>query len=270
MPVYRDPDVPDPMEEEYSLDTEAVVATLAQISATRGDAPAVAVLAESDADVRLTDKYQDFGKFWYQFRLRLTVEPGLYGRLADERAGLTERLGTLAYELSAGYDENGTIRTVAIVPRVQSMDGWRPRAKAWARGEGVTNQGRVRSDNIASKLHDGLLFRSQPEINLYAALKALDVYLAPLPVFVRGGKNFQRLEPDFVIVHRGVMLVVEVDGATVHRETPAEAYERTKGLDHQGVRVMRVSASDCETAVKAHVTANRIMETLRRYRELGG
>ena len=38
-------------------------------------------------------------------------------------------------------------------------------------GEGITNQGRVRSDNIAARVHDGLLFRSRPEVLFYEALK---------------------------------------------------------------------------------------------------
>lgn len=67
------------------------------------------------------------------------------------------------------------------------VDGWRASARAWARGEGINNQGQVRTDNIASRRHDGLLFRSQAEVHLYDALKARGVYLAPLPVFIRGG-----------------------------------------------------------------------------------
>lgn len=74
---------------------------------------------------------------------------------------------------------------------------------AWLRGEGITNQGRVRSDNIAARAFDGLLFRSQPEINLYGALKAAGVSFAPLPVFVRGGHDYRRIEPDFIIVKDG-------------------------------------------------------------------
>lgn len=91
---------------------------------------------------------------------------------------------------------------------------WRDGAKRWLAGAGISNQGRVRSDNIASREADGLLFRSVPEINLYKALKARGVSVAPLPVFVRGGKTYRRIEPDFVILKEGLVMVVEVDGDT--------------------------------------------------------
>jgi hypothetical protein len=54
-----------------------------------------------------------------------------------------------------------------IVPTEKVSTNWREQALAWLRGDGVTNQGRVRSDNIAARQYDGLLFRSDEEINLY-------------------------------------------------------------------------------------------------------
>jgi hypothetical protein len=143
---------------------------------------------------------------------------------------------------------------------------WRAQALAWLRGEGINNQGRVRSDNIATRTVDGLLFRSQPEIRLYQALKALGVSFAPLPVFVRGGQSYRRIEPDFVIVHRGVTMAVEVDGDTVHRETPAEAHDRTTMLQHEGVQIERVKASDCETPEGAATCAKRLVALIDRLR----
>lgn len=68
----------------------------------------------------------------------------------------------------------------------------------------MTNQGRVRSKNVAPRERDGLLFRSQAEINLYLALKQVGVSFAPLPVFVRGGREYQRIEPDFIILKDGL------------------------------------------------------------------
>jgi very-short-patch-repair endonuclease len=71
-----------------------------------------------------------------------------------------------------------------------------------------------------------------------------------------------------VLVHKGVLMVVEVDGATVHRESPVEAHARTQGLLREGVRVERVPAADCETTERAAECATRLMEALERYREL--
>jgi hypothetical protein len=85
------------------------------------------------------------------------------------------------------------------------------------------------------------LFRSPPEIHLYKALKQQGVSFAPLPVFIKGGKSYQRIEPDFFIIMNGVMMVVEVDGDTVHQETPAEAHDRTTMLLHEGVDFCQVA-----------------------------
>lgn len=125
---------------------------------------------------------------------------------------------------------NDRLSEVKIIPAVVEDPQWREKAAAWLTGSKVSNQGRVRSNNVAPLTVDGLLFRSQPEIHLYRALKALGVSFAPLPVFVRGGESYSRIEPDFVVVHAGITMIVEVDGDTVHQETPAEAHARTSML----------------------------------------
>lgn len=63
-------------------------------------------------------------------------------------------------------------------------------------------------------------------------------------------------------------MVVEVDGATVHRESPAEAHARTQGLQQDGVRVERVPASACATRALADQCAVTLLRALDRYREL--
>lgn len=97
---------------------------------------------------------------------------------------------------------------------------------------------------------------------MYRALKSIGVSFAPLPVFVRGGTDYQRLEPDFIVVYQGVIAVVEVDGDTVHTETPAEAHARTSALQHEGIVIERVKASDCDTLEKAAKTADALLQDL--------
>ena len=109
---------------------------------------------------------------------------------------------------------------------------------------------------------DGLLFRSQPEIHFYKALKALGVSFAPLPVFIRGGEAYRRIEPDFVIIKDGVVLIVEIDGDTVHQESPLDAHNRTMMLVHEGVHVERVNAKECETAEAAKECAKKILAVI--------
>jgi hypothetical protein len=124
----------------------------------------------------------------------------------------------------------------------------------------------VRSDNIAARQCDGLLFRSDEEINLYKALKAAGVSFTPLPVFIRGGREYRRIEPDFVLITGGMVSVIEVDGDTVHQESPVEAHARTTMLVHEGAHVERVRASDCSTPDGAEVCAKRILASLAKVR----
>jgi hypothetical protein len=135
-------------------------------------------------------------------------------------------------------------------------------------GTGINNQGRVRSNNIAHREVDGLLFRSEPEIHLYRALKAKGVTFAPLPVFLRGGARYYRLEPDFVIFKDGVIMIVEVDGDTVHRESPADAHERLEPFRHEGATVERVRAIDCGTQDAARECATKLLHILEKTRRL--
>jgi very-short-patch-repair endonuclease len=81
-------------------------------------------------------------------------------------------------------------------------------------------------------------------------------------VFVRGGDSYRRIEPDFVLLKDGAMMIVEVDGDTVHEETPAEAHDRTTMLLHEGAFVERVKASDCDTPDKARGCAERLVRIL--------
>jgi hypothetical protein len=122
----------------------------------------------------------------------------------------------------------------------------------------TNNQGRVRSDNVAPYEEDGLRFRSLPEVYFYRALKDLDVTFAPLAVFVRGGTDPRRIEPDFVIYRDGLLAAVEIDGPQ-HDEAPAEAERRTAMFTVEGAVVEHVPADDCGTAERARATAERIL-----------
>ena len=102
---------------------------------------------------------------------------------------------------------------------------------------------------------------------LFAGDVGLNTYsFAPLPVFVRGGESYRRIEPDFFLVFGGISLVVEVDGDTVHQETPAEAHARTYMLQHEGVHVERIQASDCDSPEKAKSAAKKIMAVVEKLR----
>jgi hypothetical protein len=239
---------------------EGIVATLTELFAYDGAAKEVAVLAHATHDIEQTS-YDNWNGGTYGFTLYMRLPIQLYTQIYGEREALQTSIREKATHL---FTDNDCLQAVSLLP-IQTPDPkWRDRAKAWLAGTGVTNQGRVRSDNIAVRECDGLLFRSQPEINLYRALKALGVSFAPLPVFIRGGDSYRRIEPDFVIIKDGILIVVEVDGDTSHQESPAEAHDRTTILDYEGARIIRVSASRCETAALAAEYAHELVTVIER------
>jgi hypothetical protein len=111
---------------------------------------------------------------------------------------------------------------------------------------------------------DGLLFRSPSEVHLYRALKGCNISFAPLPVFIRGGDLYRRLELDFVIFHQNQVLMVELDGK-FHDESPVEAHERVIMLQRQGAKIERIRSSECDTAKKAATIARQLIDLLKTY-----
>jgi hypothetical protein len=78
-----------------------------------------------------------------------------------------------------------------------------------------------------------------------------------------GGNPFRRIEPDFVILKDGIVMVVEVDVDTVHRESPREAHDPVAAmLLHEEAHVERVNAKDCDTLEKAKACAARILAVI--------
>jgi len=252
------------MSEGLPFNAEAIAAALAHVAAAQGDAASVAALAVSVPNLMQTG-YDNWNSGIYYLTLYLEVPIPSYGQLFRVREDIQKHLLEALKPMIEAYPEFRAT-DVFLVPADEAPADWRKQAVAWLCGEGVTNQGRVRSDNIAARQYDGLLFRSDEEINLYRALKSAGVSFAPLPVFVRGGKDYRRIEPDFIVVIGGMVAVIEVDGDTVHQESPAEAHARTTMLVHEGAHVERVKASDCNTPEKAKECAERVLASLAKVR----
>lgn len=222
----------------------------------------VAILVNSKAHIDQVD-YDNWNGGTSTFNLILSLPFHLYNQLGAKREKIEVAIAKKLEPLLRRYP-NDHLREVQIEAELVSDPEWRLKAKAWLEGRHINNQGRVRSNNIASRECDGLLFRSQHEINLYLALKSTGISFAPLPVFIRGGQDYRRIEPDFIILKDGIILVVEVDGDTVHHETPAEAHNRTTMLAHEGARIERVRAEECETPEKARGCAQKLLAALQK------
>ncbi len=248
--------------EGFPTDPEQLVASMVTVLKERGAAREVGVILASEPTFAQSD-YEDQYDRGARWILTLGVDLRVYSSLSrDERVEIESLVREVLKEFLEPLGE--IAEAVVVAPGVAEVEGWRSAAREWLAGAGLTNQGRVRSDNIASRQCDGLLFRSQPEIHLYRALKRRGVTFAPLPVFLRGGDGYSRLEPDFVLIKDGVLMVVEVDGDTYHRENPAEAAERLEPLRHEGANVERLRASECATREAAEQSADRLLGVLDR------
>ena len=250
------------MGRELVDDLEKVLGTMARLYGEEGQAREVAILALSKPTIEQTD-YDNWDGGQYGYTIYLEVPDTLYHQLGKEVEKIEASFKDRVNQVTRLY-QNQWVQAFTLTTELTVDEDWREKAKAFLMGKGITNQGRARSDNVAPRMCDGLLFRSQPEINLYRAFKALGITFAPLPVFIRGGETYRRIEPDFVLFKDGVLMIVEVDGDTVHRETPLEAHYRTTLLVHEGAHVERVNAKDCETPEKAKECAARLLEVLKK------
>ena len=249
------------MDEKCPIDQEALLATAVEILKRNIDEREIELLTSASPKFEVTD-YDNWNGGTYTWGLRIAVDPRLYAAIHENADSIKSSILKIGQSFFEGYD-NHSLDRVTFVPVVQKNSGWREAIRQQRPSDqGVNNQGRVRSDNVASLTCDGLKFRSQPEINLYQVLKKLGLTFAPLPVFIRGGESYRRLEPDFVILKDSVLMVVEVDGGTQHPETPVEAHERLQILDHEGAKIERVKAAECDTLEKASVCAAKLVKIL--------
>lgn len=243
---------------------EDFLSSLVEALKIKGDARAIASLVESKCELRLRDS--DFGIELWQLFMSMPVHI-FYALSDEERMYTSQSIAEVGEHLFASMPAD-SLSGVVLAPDVSAASlTWREEAIRFIKGEGVTNQGRVRSDNIASQQHRGLLFRSQSEIVLFEAMTRAQLAVSPLPVFVRVGKSYNRLEPDFLVVYKGLTFVVEVDGDTYHRESPAEADKRLIPLTYEGVEVRRIRAADLTSAAAADSIVRDLIQFMAKRKE---
>jgi very-short-patch-repair endonuclease len=243
---------------------EDFLASVTAALKVRGDARSTAVLLEAECEFGW--EASDFGVDYWSLRMGIPIH--IFHALEhDEVPGIENAILDVGKTFFSSRASD-SLSAVKVAPTVvPAPPHWRKEALAFVKGEGITNQGRVRSDNIASKQHRGLLFRSEAEVTLFQAMTRARLAVAPLPVFVRIGKSYHRLEPDFVVVYKGLTFVVEVDGDTFHKESPADADKRLIPLTHEGVEVRRIKATDVATDSLADTAVQDLVQFMARRKE---
>lgn len=145
-------------DQKFPFPIDDFLASIVEAMKVRGDARAIATLIEGQCCFQLWD--QDFGIDSWRMFVALPV-PLYYAMTEDERESTQESIKEVGSSFFGSLPSDH-LGSVVLAPKMeQANDGWREEAMRFIKGEGVTNQGRVRSDNVASKQHLGLLFRSK-------------------------------------------------------------------------------------------------------------
>ncbi len=236
-------------------DFEAILASAARLLVYRGDTQEAAILASA---IGVMETVED--KSWditYQV-LTLGIPVEAYLDLHDkDKSGYA--ISDAVVECAKGFAGFNRV-DVIFRPRVAETEDWRQQVKAMVSGEGITNQGRAHSSNVAPISYRGLLFRSPPEVEFFKALLETGVPIAPLSVVVAKRQRNHRIEPDFVVYYGGKVMVIELDGPGTHKETPQQAAERLEFLTDQGCIVWRVDTAKCSTSDQAWAEVKRALQ----------
>jgi len=86
----------------------------------------------------------------YTYCLYLTVPTVLYAQIYQQLEEVRTKIGDKLLPLWKSYTEDW-FGSVQITPALDISDDWQEKAKAWLAGKNVTNQGRVRSEKLASR-----------------------------------------------------------------------------------------------------------------------
>jgi hypothetical protein len=198
----------------------------------------------------------DYGTVWLiWFHLPVDVYSRLEGRGSIEKT-IERAMDEVADSMFS--DERAHV-FIKMDTKLEYHEDWRREMARILSGETISNQGRVRSNNVATIQEDGLLFRSEPEVTFYRAAKKKGLVFAPLPVFLQGGATYSRAEPDFVVIRNGITLIVELDGRRVHHESPLDAQKRLAFLKRQGIETHRIDSNDCLTEENAAKCVNEVI-----------
>jgi hypothetical protein len=238
---------------------DAILGTAARILLIKENWRSASILANAAHELKhwAHDNWNGGQDTWMLF-LQIPVETYLELDNRDQiERWIAEALNTAAEAVAGANDFEVKITTL-----ISADPDWRIKTKQLLDGEGITNQGRVRSDNIAPIQQDGLLFRSRPEVEFYLAMKRTGIPFAPLPVVLMGGYNYKRIEPDFVLFYKGLVAVVEIDGDKFHTERPVDSHSRIKMLLDEGAIEIRVSASACDTSQKAKEAVENMIQSI--------
>jgi very-short-patch-repair endonuclease len=137
--------------------------------------------------------------------------------------------------------------TVRALLRDVSRD-WRQEIRATLEGI-ASNQGTA-IGTTPVRTHGGLNYRSQTEIEIAKELEARGILFFPN---CRANRQGVTREPDFLVVTKGAVGILEVDGPT-HEGKAAIDHKRDMFFEDSGIRVKHFDATDAYNNPKGVVT----------------
>jgi hypothetical protein len=147
---------------------------------------------------------------------------------------------------------------VELRVRVEDVEPeWRRQAADAISEQKPVNQGTLVT--VGGERYNGLRFRSYSEIVIAKELDSRGVLYFPLPAASRRGV---RREPDFLIVAKGRVGILEVHGEPYHPATrAAEDHKRSLFFEESGIFVKVFDAKECRTNPKTVIdTFLRLLE----------
>ncbi len=135
------------MQSRFFADPESILGTLARLFASEGAAREVAVLTYSSPELTESN-YDNWNGETTLYTLYLHVPLNLYPQLQDGMGNIQQSILDKSQIFLESF-QNYHLTEVKIVLSVMEDPQWREKAAAWLSGSKITNQGRVRSDNVA-------------------------------------------------------------------------------------------------------------------------
>ena len=133
--------------------------------------------------------------------------------------------------------------------------------------EGVTNQGYAHSNNRAPIKSCNVYHRTHYEPLFTAACIRREILALPLPLAIYG---WQRIEPDYLVIKDGFMVLVELDGLSHLDELASKEQKRLKPFRDNLVHVMRFPVPPDTDIGWAHGILDQVLERIQKLTDIYG
>lgn len=245
---------PTPRRVDYVLDPEAILHTVVRYLLAQGQTEAARYLAMATIDVFVDSRTVkatitvEGSPLVFDYLGRLMLTGDVFARGDDEQS---ERDYTTLYLIRMAFANAlpGCMELTQFSRRLfvaEVAEGWRTEILRELDGHAGHNQGVALPDQEILTWR-GLRFRSLSEMMIAKALDRAGALFFPNCRARLGQQKRGNLEPDFLVCHKGVWGILEVDGEPFHPPTrTVHDHERDRPFLRHGVKlVQHFDATHC-------------------------